>query len=135
MWNGLCSVRTSMRILIATGALCGIFLSGCAGSTPTSPTSTAITVTESGATTYTYATVQGIFASDCVTCHGPSQQQAGVDLSTYAGVSRVVTAGSDQSTLVRVTQPGGLMYGNFSGNRNDKAGIIYDWVVNSRATR
>jgi hypothetical protein len=124
-----------MRARFAVGALCGIFLSGCAGSTPTSPSATAITVTGSGATTYTYATVQPILASDCITCHGPSQKQAGVDLSTYAGVSRVVTAGSDQSALVRVTQPGGAMFSNFSGNRNDKAGIIYDWVVNSRAAQ
>lgn len=122
-----------MRVLIL-GVTCGIFLAGCAGTTPTSPTP-AITITGTGATTYTYATVQPIFASDCVTCHGPSQKQAGVDLSSYAGVSRAVTAGSDQSTLVRVTQPGGLMYGNLSGNRTDKAGIIYDWVVNSRAAQ
>ncbi|MEO8480885.1 MAG: c-type cytochrome domain-containing protein [Acidobacteriota bacterium] len=123
-----------MRVLLLS-ALCGIFLGACAGGAPTSPTTTTITVTGSGATTYTYATVQAIFASDCVSCHGPSQKQAGVDLSTYTGVSRVVTAGSDQSTLVRVTQPGGLMYSNLSGNRSDKAGMIYDWVVNSRAAQ
>ena len=38
-----------------------------------------------------------------------------------------MTAGSDTSLLVRVTQPGGLMYNNLSGDRRAKAGIIYDW--------
>lgn len=103
---------------------------------PTSPSNTTITVTGAGIATYTYAgQVQPILSADCVTCHGPSRRESGVDLSTYAGVLKVLTVGSDASTLVRVTQPGGLMYGNLSGNRTQKAGIIYDWVVNSKAAQ
>ena len=56
-------------------------------------------------------------------------------LSTYAGVMQVVTPGSDQSLLVRVVQPAGPMYGNLSGNRNQKVQLIYDWVVSSRAAQ
>ena len=41
-----------------------------------------------------------------------------------AGVMQVVTAGSDQSRLVRVVRPAGPMYGNLSGNRNQKVQII-----------
>jgi hypothetical protein len=93
----------------------------------------AVTITGTGATTFTYATVQPIFASDCVSCHGPSQKQAGVDLSSFSGVSKVLSAGNKQSTVVLVTQPGGLMYSMLSGNRDQKAGMIYDWVVNSGA--
>jgi len=114
-------------------ALTGI---ACGANSPTSPSATPITATGTGATTLTYTTdVQVILSADCVRCHGSSQQSGGYNLSTYAGVLRALTAGSDLSPLVRVTQPGGLMYSNLSGNRTSKAGVIFDWVVNSKAAQ
>jgi hypothetical protein len=87
-------------------------------------------------TTYTYtADVRPILNADCVRCHNSSRHDAGLDVSTYAGVLRALTPGSDASALVRVTQPDGLMYSNLSGDRSGKAGIIYDWVVRSNAAQ
>jgi len=129
-------MKSSPRVaLLLSFALLSLTIA-CGGGSPTSPSNVAITVTGTGATSVTYtANVQSIFASDCVPCHGPSQRQAGYDFSTYAGALKALTPGSDQSMLVRVTQPNGLMYVNFSGNRSQKAGIIYDWVVNSKAAQ
>jgi len=90
----------------------------------------------SGITTYTYTNdVRPILATDCFSCHGPNVQQNGFNFSSYAGVLQALTPGSDTSLIVRVTQPGGLMYSMLSGDRNQKAGIIYDWVVNSKAAQ
>ena len=126
--------RSSRLLVLFLSIAAG--LAACGSKSPTSPSSTAITVTGTGATTLTYTNnVQPILAADCVQCHGPSRQDGGYNLSTYSGVMRAVTAGSDTSLLVRVTQPGGLMYGNLSGNRTSKAGTIYDWVVNSKAVQ
>jgi len=70
-----------------------------------------------------------------VACHNASRHESGVNLTTYGGVMQVVTPGSDQSPLVRVVQPSGPMYVNLTGNRNQKAQIIYDWVVSSHAAQ
>ncbi len=111
----------------------------CGGSSATSPSavaSTPITITGNGITTYTYTNdVRPLLASDCFACHGPQIQQNGFNFSTYNGVLAALTPGSDASPIVRVTQPGGLMYTMLSGDRNQKAGIIYDWVVNSKAAQ
>jgi hypothetical protein len=153
LWNGLCPAKADMfsfghphsrsslppRLgFLATCSAYLIALTGiaCGASSPTAPSTTPITATGTGATTLTYTTdVQPILSADCVRCHGASQQSGGYNLSTYAGVLRALTAGSDSSSLVRVTQPGGLMYSNLSGNRTTKAGVIYDWVVNSKAAQ
>ena len=96
----------------------------------------AITIPGTGVTTYTYtADVAPILNSDCAACHNSRQHDGGVNLTTYAGVMQVVTPGSEQSTLVLVVQPQGPMYGNLSGNRNQKVQIIYDWVVSSHAAQ
>ena len=106
------------------------------GSSPSSPSAVAITLTGTGVTTYTYTNdIAPIVNSDCVACHNARQQDGGYDFTTYAGVVRAVTPGSDSSPLVRAVQPSGPMYGNLSGNRNQKVQIIYDWVVNSRAAQ
>ena len=116
-------------------------LAACGGgpggiASPTGPSNVSATVTGSGVSTYTYTNdVRPILNSDCVQCHGPSQRQAGVDLSSYSGVMRVVSAGNAASVLILVTQPGGAMYGQLTGNRTAKAGTIYDWVVNSAAAQ
>jgi hypothetical protein len=116
--------------------LIAVLVSACGGSSPTSPSTISVTVTGAGVTSYTYsADVAPILNSDCVSCHNSSRHESGVNLSTYAGVMQVVTAGSDQSILVRVVQPAGPMYGNLNGNRNQKVQIIYDWVVSSRAAQ
>lgn len=116
-----------------TVAACG----GSSGmSSPTGPSSASATITGSGVSTYTYAAdVRPILNADCVQCHGSSQRQAGVDLSSYSGVMQVTAAGNASSILILVTQPGGAMYSQLSGNRNTKAGTIYDWVVNSKAAQ
>jgi len=113
-----------------------LLLASCGGGSPTSPSSTAVTNTGTGVTTYTYTTnVRPILTSDCTSCHNPTQHESGYDFTTYAGVLRAVIPGSDASVLVRVTQPGGSMYSNLSGDRSSKAGIIYDWVVRSSAAQ
>ena len=137
-----CSARAGMtphrlprKALLVVPVLAAL-VPACGGSSPTSPSSIDITITGTGVTTYTYtADVAPILNSDCVACHNSSQHESGVNLTTYAGVMQVVTPGSDQSILVRVVQPSGPMYGNLSGNRNQKVQIIYDWVVASRAAQ
>lgn len=87
-----------------------------------------------GSTTLTYTTdVAPILATDCLRCHSSATSQSGVDLSTYTAVMRTVTAGSANSLLVLATEPSGIMYGQFSGNRTAKSQTIYGWVVSSRA--
>ena len=96
----------------------------------------AVTITGAGVTTYTYtANVAPILNADCTRCHNSSQHDGGLNFTTYAGVLAAVAPGSDQSPLVRVIQPNGPMYVNLSGDRNQKVGIIYDWVVNSHAAQ
>jgi hypothetical protein len=122
-------------------AVAAVIASACqyvATPSPTAPTasSTSSSGTTSGSTTLTYVKdVQPILASDCVRCHGPSRRDAGVDLSTYANVMQTVVAGNANSLLVLVTQPGGLMYGQFSGSQSTKATTIRDWVVSSHAAQ
>lgn len=109
------------------------------GGSPTSPSSldsVAVTVTGTGVTTYTYTKdIAPILATDCVSCHNAGNSQSGVNLSTFAGVSAVVTAGSQNSLLVKATQPNGPMFINLSGNRTAKTQIIFDWVVNSKGAQ
>jgi len=116
-----------------TAALSAI---ACGSSSPTSPSDIGITLTGTGVTTYTYtADVAPILTRDCVSCHSGSRADAGLNFTSYAGVLRAVTPGSDQSPLVRVIQPAGPMYANLSGDRNQKVQDIYDWVVNSHAAQ
>jgi hypothetical protein len=129
-------MRQTVAIALATAWLAiAIACSGGSGSV-TSPSATPVTVTGSGATTITYAKdIQPILASDCVSCHGGSRPEAGINLTTYAGVMSVVTVGSTNSLLIRVTQPGGLMSSMLSGNRTAKAQTIYDWIMTSNAAQ
>ena len=115
-----------------------LFLAACkyvttlppSAATPTTPGTTA------GSTTLTYTTdVQPILASDCVRCHGPSNRQADVDLSTYASVLRTLTPGDANSLLVLATLANGPMFSQFSGNRTTKSMTIHDWVVSSGAAQ
>jgi hypothetical protein len=129
-------LRHISRVLVVAIALVIAVASCGGGGSPTSPSSATSSSTSSGLgiTTYTYTTdIKPILSSDCVSCHGPSRQENGYNFSTYQGVLRAVVVGSDQSPLVRVTGPGGLMYGELSGNRAQKSQVIYDWVVNSHA--
>jgi len=109
------------------------------GGSPTSPTnlaSIAITVTGTGVTTYTYTKdIAPIMSADCVSCHGNSIRQSGLNFSTYAGVLAAVTSGSENSALVKVVQPAGPMYSALSGDRTAKVRLIFDWVVNSKAAQ
>jgi hypothetical protein len=77
--------------------------------------------------------VKPIMSADCTRCHSGSRPSAGLDLSTYAGVMRVVTAGNTNSALVQVTRSGGLMYGYLSGDRAGKAELIRQWVAGGAA--
>ena len=142
-------MRTTLSIAVV-GACCASVAScnyGVPGAAPTAPTTS--TTTTSGSTStpapspsppttpstgLTYVKdVQPILAADCVRCHGPSRQDAGYNLSTYAGVMRAVTPGSANSRLVTATQPHGVMYLEFSGSESTKSGIIRDWVVTWKA--
>ncbi len=68
-------------------------------------------------------------------CHNSSRASAGYDLSSYAGVMQAVTPGSANSMLILVTQPGGIMYGQFVGNAQQDATTIRNWIVNDNATQ
>ncbi len=93
-------------------------------STPSTPAPTA----SAGPYAWTQD-VKPILVSDCTSCHGASRPSAGVDLSTYAGTMRVVSAGNANSALVLATRSGGSMYGHLSGDRAAKSEIIRQWVV------
>jgi hypothetical protein len=129
---------------------CSLFAAAACGgagspSSPTPVSTSASSTTTSGtgtstdtppATTVTVAYVQDIkpiLTSDCTRCHSGSRPDAGVDLSTYSSVMRYVQAGNANSLLVRVTQSGGLMYSNLSGDRAGKSSLIRQWVVNNNA--
>jgi len=77
--------------------------------------------------------IKPILDSDCIQCHGPRLRENGVDLSTYAGVSRVVQAGNANSLLVLVTRSNGQMYPNLTGDRAAKSALIRSWVVDNAA--
>ncbi len=95
------------------------------GSNPTNP---------GGATTLGYTLdIKPILDSDCVRCHNTRNANGRVDLSSYASVMREVRAGSAQSTLVRVSQSGGSMYREWSGDRAAKAALVRRWVVDFQA--
>jgi hypothetical protein len=132
------------RLGAAAALIAGLgLISGCqygvTSSTPTTPSQspgTSGSGNASGPTTLTFVKdVQPILNSDCVRCHGGSRRDAGVDLSTYANVMRYVTAGNANSLLIQVTRSGGLMYGQFSGNRTQKSTTIHDWIVSSNAAQ
>jgi hypothetical protein len=112
---------------------------GCGGgsgssASPAAPSSASNTpsTTTSPSTGGPYAYVQDvkpIMSGDCTRCHAGSRPSAGLDLSTYAGVMRVVSAGNTNSTLVQVTRSGGLMYSYLSGDRAGKSDILRQWVA------
>jgi len=128
--------RAAPRLALAA-AVAG-WLGACryATTTPSPSTAASSGSTTSGSTSLTYTTdVAPILNADCVRCHGLANHQAGVDLSTYQNVMRLVVAGNVNSILVLVTQPSGLMYSQFSGNRTTKATTIRDWIVSSNAAQ
>jgi hypothetical protein len=133
---------------LAAAAALVLAAAGCGGSSsPTSPTSPSTSTTTSttttggitgGVTTTTVTVsyvqdVRPIFVADCTRCHAGSRPDGGVDLSTYSGTMRVVTAGSANSALIRVSQSGGAMYQYFSGDRASKAALVRSWVVANNA--
>lgn len=88
------------------------------------------------ATSLTFsADVQPLLNNDCVPCHGGSTTNGGVNLASYASVMRTVTPGSTTSILVRVSQPGGLMYSQWRGSAAEKAETIRRWVVDFKAAQ
>ncbi len=74
-----------------------------------------------------------IFASDCLQCHGGFRIDGNYRMNTYADVMRDVRAGDAGSPLVVVTQPSGSMYRYWSGNRQAKANLVFQWVVVNKA--
>jgi hypothetical protein len=125
-----------MLLACLTGAV--VITIGCkksADSSPTSPSQIPVTNTGMGIKTYTYTQNIVPILADCLPCHGPQVQNATYNFSTYAGVLRALTPGSNESPIVRMTQPNGPMYLNMSGDRFFKSGVIYDWVVNSGAAQ
>jgi hypothetical protein len=134
-WSAVRFVGTCGSLLFA------LLAASCGGSSPTAPSggggTTSISVPDpAGATSLTYsANVQPILASDCASCHNPSNRSGGYDLSSYAGVMRAVTPGSARSPLVAVTQPNGIMYQRFGATPTAKAETIRRWVVDFNAAQ
>jgi hypothetical protein len=109
------------------------------GGNPVSPTSgtTTVTLPASGQPLSYDQDIKAILVADCGGCHGSSQASAGYRVDTYANVMKAVAAGNANSTLVVVTQPGGLMYGRWNGSAAQKADLVKQWVVtyNAQQTR
>jgi hypothetical protein len=101
--------------------------------TPTTTTTTPTTTTSATAALAYNQDIKPILDSDCIVCHGSRVHENSVRLDTYANVMRVVTAGSANSLLVRVTRPGAQMYVNFTGDRAAKAELIRAWVISNAA--
>jgi hypothetical protein len=99
-------------------------------STTTTPTTPTTPTPTPGATVAYVQDVKPILASDCVSCHAPGRASAGVDLSTYQSVMRVVVAGNTNSTLVLATKSGGVMNRYLSGDKAARAETIRQWVAN-----
>jgi hypothetical protein len=129
--------HTRVKFLICLAAAAAVAI-GCkkgGSDTPLTPSQVPVTNRGTGVTTYTYTTnIQPILV-DCLPCHGPTIQNATYNFSTYVGVLRALTPGSEASPIVKMTQPDGPMYTNITGDRFTKSGIIYDWVVNSGAAQ
>lgn len=105
---------------------------------PTSPTTVAVGGSDpanpGGASSLGYVQdIKPLLDADCVRCHSGRNASGRIDLSTYANVMREVRAGSAASTLVRVSQSGGSMYREWSGNRSAKADLVRRWVVDFQA--
>lgn len=139
-----------MRVFVrgAAAVFAAAVMSACGGGGPSSPTpvassssSTSTTTTTTPPTTTGTATVaytndvKAVLDADCVRCHSASVREGGVDVSSYAAVMRIVTAGNANSTLVRATQSGGSMYSYLSGSRATKAALIRSWVVDNNAAQ
>jgi hypothetical protein len=124
-------------VLVVGGAVfAASLMAACGGSSPTQPDSPAPAQNPATATSLTFSTdVQPIINNDCTPCHGAGRQESGYDFRTYAGVMRAVTAGSANSLLVRMTQPGGRMYNEFRGSASTKAETIRRWVVDFNAVQ
>ena len=143
------AARPFARIVLPAVAfwIAGVLFTACGGgadsqTSPSTVTATTTTTTTSSGTTTPSGTsttlayvndIKPILDSDCVTCHNPQLHENNVDLSTYAGVMRVVQAGSANSLLGRVTRSNGIMYPNLTGDRAAKSELIRSWVVDSRA--
>ena len=131
---------SALLALASIGAACNY------GVLPTSPTDTSTTAsstsssgTGSGTATPSALTyvkdVQPILSGACVRCHGPSRRDAGIDVSTYANVMRLVAPGNANSLLIAVTRQGGLMYSQLGSNASQKASTIRDWIVTANAVQ
>jgi len=129
------SSLSSKTLLIPACVFLAALMAACGGS-PTQPDSPAPVQDPGTAASLTFTTdVQPILNNDCTQCHGASRQEQGYDFRTYAGVLRAVSAGSANSPLVRVTQPGGQMYNEFRGSASAKAETIRRWVVDFKAAQ
>ena len=138
-------MRRTVSAPIATVAIAiALLAAGCGGQSggssvsPASPSATSSTASTPASTPaggpYAYVQdVKPVLSADCTRCHSGSKPSAGLDLSTYTGVMRVVSAGNANSTLVLVTRSGGLMYGYLSGDRAGKSDIIRQWVIGGAA--
>ena len=128
--------NSQLTLLAASVGFVVALASACGGGSPTAPDTAGPAQDPATATSLTFtADVQPILNNDCVSCHGGSSAANGYDVRTYAGVMRDVTAGSASSLLVRQTQPGGQMYGQFRGSAAAKAETIRRWVVDFRAAQ
>lgn len=109
---------------ISTGSATGT--SGTTGSTggTTSGTQSALAYTQD---------IKPLLDGDCIRCHNPRTRDGNVDLSTYTTVMRVVSPGSANSLLIRVSRNGGSMYREWSGDRASKAELVRRWIVENNA--
>lgn len=105
--------------------------------TTTSVASTTTTTVSSGTGLAYVQDVKPILDADCLRCHSTSSPAAGISVSTYAEVMRMVVAGSASSQLVTSTQasPRGSMNRYLTGDTTTKAASIRSWVVDYRGAQ
>jgi hypothetical protein len=96
--------------------------------TPTPSSTPATTPTPSTGLSYNQD-LKRVFDSDCTGCHSASNPTAGYSMATYSAVMQDVRPGDPNCNLVKITRPNDVMYQNFSGDRAEKAALVYDWVV------
>lgn len=118
------NLGSRMLILLAGAVVLAIGCKGSEGGTAEAPKPPAETVA--------FAQVQPILSAKCIGCHGAANPKAGVNLTTFAGVSKIVKAGDPkESELVQV------MHGGEGHKRMPPMGepvpdaqikIVEDWI-------
>ncbi len=73
--------------------------------------------------------LQPILYQDCLQCHNEFRAFGGYSVQTWAETVAGQRVGDASNRLVTTTQPGGSMYGFWTGDAQTKAAMVFRWVV------